>query len=160
MRDAETEEQSPEIPCLIVPMMNRPLLVPNASVAEVITYAKIRKVSGAPLWCLGVVEWRHIFLSLVSIEGLNEFPIVEPDLRSRILIMNGILGDPRLPFYAVMVHGIARSVRIKETDIIYEKTESGHVDLMNVNVLGDPLVVPDLDRIEQEIIEYQSVAAS
>ena len=156
----DIEEQLHEIPCLVVPMMNRPLLVPNASVAEVITYAKIRKVSDAPTWCLGVVEWRHIFLSLVSFEGLNDFPIIEPDLRSRILIMNGILGDPRLPFYAVMVHGIARSVRIKETDIIYEKTATGHVDLMNVNVLGDPLVVPDLDRIEQEIITYQSRAAS
>jgi chemosensory pili system protein ChpC len=160
MQNVEIEEQSPEIPCLIVPMMNRPLLVPNASVAEVITYAKIRKLSDAPPWCLGIVEWRHIFLSLVSIEGLNGFPVIEPDLRSRILILNGISGDPRLPFYAVMVHGIARSVRIKETDITYENTDTGFIDLMNVNVLGDRLVVPDLDRIEQEIIAYQSAAAS
>ena len=26
-----------EIPCLFVPMMSRPLLIPNASVAEVVT---------------------------------------------------------------------------------------------------------------------------
>ncbi len=146
-----------EIPCLFVPMMSRPLLIPNASVAEVVTYVKIRKVTPAPKWHLGVVEWRHIFLPLMSLEGLNDQPVVEPSVRSRILIINGILGDPRIPFYALMVHGIARSIRVKDSDLQYEESEVGPADLMNVIFLGDKLVVPNLEYIETKILEYQSL---
>jgi chemosensory pili system protein ChpC len=60
-----------EIRCVLVPVSNLRLLLPNATVAEVITYSKPEPVADAPEWLLGRIAWRGWRVPLVSFAQLT-----------------------------------------------------------------------------------------
>ena len=62
---ANTPEQ---IASLLIPMIGKPLLVPNVAVAEIVGWEQPEKAEGSPDWLLGEVEWRGVTLPVVSLE--------------------------------------------------------------------------------------------
>ncbi|MET0331534.1 MAG: chemotaxis protein CheW, partial [Dyella sp.] len=66
-----------EIRCVLVPVGTLRLLLPNASVAEVITMPLPEPVPGAPDWLLGRIAWRGWRMPLLSFGKLAG--AAEPD---------------------------------------------------------------------------------
>lgn len=141
-----------EIASLVVPLETKVLLLPNVSVAEIITKVAFKPVNNKPDWFLGRVDWRGVSVPFVSFEGLNGERIEEYSQGKRVLIINGTRGDVQLPFYAVQARGLPRLMRVRSGDIQNEVEGSGPAECFQAYILGQEVVVPDLDYIEDRIL--------
>lgn len=138
-----------ELPSLLIPMKGRPWLVPNIVVAEVIPLRQPDRPGHGPEWLLGWLHWREQDLPLVSYERLNESGPVAIGPEARIAIINTVSGQAR--FYAVVVQGIPRLLRVGKGDPVEEPGETGPAEAMYVQVGGDLATIPDLDAMERAV---------
>jgi chemosensory pili system protein ChpC len=143
------EDLPDEIPSLLVPMQGRPLLVPNILVAEVIALRQPDRPGKGAEWLLGWLNWRDAEVPLISFERINDSgkPYIGED--ARIAVLNTVSGKTR--FYALIVQGIPRQVKVARDDLVEEPVDSGPAEAMYVQVGGDLAVMPDLDAIERAL---------
>lgn len=137
-----------EVPSLMVPLLGRPLLVPNLALAEIVPFEQPFPAEGKPLWFLGSLPWRGVTIPVVSVVRMRgEDEEIPPD--ARIAVFNGVGGN--LPFYGVITHGIPRLVRVRAQDI--ESTDGMYTPLDDafVAVGGELAIIPNLLQIESVI---------
>ncbi len=143
-----------EIPSLIVPMQGRPWLIPNIMIAEVIPLRQPERPGQGAEWLLGWIDWRDEEVPLISFERLNESGAIHIGENSRIAVINTVTGQ--LPFYAVVIQGIPRQVRVQRNDPIEEPVESGPAETMYIQLGGELATIPDLDAIERALVSLQA----
>ena len=137
-----------QIASLLIPMVGRPLLVPNVTVAEIVNWRNPEVVTGMPSWVLGCVDWRGVNLPVLSIEAMNDPNLEDVDCGERLVVING-QGESKRPFYGLAVQGIPRLVRVFPDEIGEQETMSDDaVYDMLVMVSGERAIIPDL--IEEE----------
>ncbi|MBV1881090.1 MAG: chemotaxis protein CheW [Pseudomonadales bacterium] len=157
MKDAVIESSvklPSEVASLLIPMFDRPLLLPNVAVAEIIPYVEAVEDYATPDWHVGTVEWRRVNIPLLSVEALSGRPMPEVGEDARIAVINGVGDHTKLPFYAFVVAGIPRLVRVIEQEIGKEDKETGPAEKMFVQVSGEHAVILDLDFIEEKILGH------
>ena len=151
MSDAQIPD---DIPSLLIPMKGRPWLIPNIVVAEVIPLRQPDRPGHGPEWLLGWLNWREQELPLVSFEKLNESGQVAIGAEARIAVINTVAGHTR--FYAVVVQGIPRLLRVDKGDPVEEPGDTGPAESMYVQAGGDLAVIPDLDAVERAVAGLRS----
>lgn len=144
---AELPEQ---IASLLIPMIGRPLLLPNVAVAEIVTWDQPEKPEDSPEWYLGKVDWRGVDLPVVSLELMNNPEIEDAAQGQRLAVINGV-GECKLPFYAISVQGIPRLVRVYPEEMGNEEQSEDRAYDTLVMVSGERAVIPDLANVEREL---------
>jgi chemosensory pili system protein ChpC len=147
---------SPEtLNCLIVPLAEQHMLLPQHVVAEVLTQQFSRQVPGAPPWLTGVVEWRNEQVPVVSMETLMGTPVEQGNRLLRVLVMHGLEQFPGLAYYAVQVRGIPHPLKVFEHDVepLDAGAEAGVEFGYRVRASGVTCIIPRLERIETELQE-------
>jgi chemosensory pili system protein ChpC len=107
-----------EIRCVLVPVSNLRLLLPNATVAEVITYSKPEPVDNAPEWLLGRIAWRGWRVPLVSFAQLSKSDTGDSEASVRVAVLKALGGNPKLPFVAILTQGFPRLTTLNAELII------------------------------------------
>ena len=139
-----------EVASLLIPMVGRPMLLPNVAVAEIVSWVEPEKQDGAPEWFLGNVSWRGVDVPLVSLELMNDTDVDEAYSGDRIAVLNGVGGTKR-EFYAVSVQGLPRLIRVFGEEVSGEEKLSEPAYDMNVLVSGERAMIPDLDYVEKQV---------
>ena len=126
------------------------LLLPNASVAEVITFSDPEPVEHAPAWVLGQIRWRGWRLPLLSFSRFAEWSEDEASTGAKVVVLKALGGNPKLPYFALLSQGFPRLVTVsaaalQETHSVKELPLGIH-SLVTLN--GDPAAVPDLLSLE------------
>jgi chemosensory pili system protein ChpC len=143
--------------CLIVPLAEQHMLLPQHVVAEVLTQQFSRQVPGAPPWLTGVVEWRNEQVPVVSMETLMGTPVEHGNRLLRVLVMHGLEQFPGLAYYAVQVRGIPHPLKVSEHDV--EPLDDGaqaEADMQfgyRVRASGVTCIIPRMERIEAQLQE-------
>jgi chemosensory pili system protein ChpC len=156
-----SEQQLPrEIRCVLVPVGHLRLLLPNATVAEVITLPATETVDDAPDWLLGRIAWRGWRVPLVSFTKLVGAEEGDAELSPRVAVLKALGGNPELPFIAVVTQGFPRLTTLNAELII--PTHDGSVLPAGVKaevlVRDDVAVIPDLEGIEETLTALLAVA--
>jgi chemosensory pili system protein ChpC len=145
---------------VLIPLHERQILLPNAAVAEVMSYQQPEYAGDElPEWFLGHLAWRGVMIPVVSYEGLLGEAVVEPGYRGRILILNALGNHERLSHIGLAVHAIPSLVRVSADNVApVTPEESEHQPLIKQHVELDlsPAVIPDLDEIEHQVLEVIS----
>lgn len=126
------------------------LLLPNASVAEVITYSEPETVENAPHWLLGRVRWRGWRLPLLSFSRLAEWSVEEGQLGAKVAVLKALGNNPKLPFFAVLSQGFPRLVTVSR-EALAEAHDIKELPLgihSRVMLNDDAAVIPDLMSVE------------
>jgi chemosensory pili system protein ChpC len=144
-----------EIRCVLVPVGDLRLLLPNATIAEVVTHSTPEPVDGAPSWLLGRIAWRGWRVPLVSFTQLAGSAEGDAELVVRVAVLKALGGDPKLPFIAVLTQGFPRLTTLNAELII--PTHDGK-DLppgvrAHVLVRDDVAMIPDLEWIEASLLD-------
>lgn len=149
-----------EIRGVLVHVTGGRVLLPNATVAEVITFATPDKVANAPEWLLGRIAWRGWRLPLVSFSILAGFAEQERALNSRVAVLKALGGNPRMPYIAMATQGFPRLTTLSQDIIVPTGDENAHPPGVREQVLvrDDHAVIPDLDAIEAMVQEALAAA--
>lgn len=140
-----------EIASLLIPMMGRPMLLPNVAVAEIAPWEKPQARDKAPAWYLGDYHWRGINIPMISLELMNEPDMEDADQGSRVAVLNGV-GGTKNDFYAVCVQGIPRLVRVYPQEVGKEELPEDQPSFeLLVMVNGERAMIPNLDYVEQQL---------
>jgi chemosensory pili system protein ChpC len=149
-----------EIRGLMIPVTNGRVLLPNASVAEVITLSTPDKIPNAPDWLMGRINWRGWRLPLFSFSLLAGMALDEGSRGTRVTVLKALSGHPRLPYIAMLAQGFPRLTTLSP-EVMVPSNESMPTRpgvLMNVMVRDDQAVIPDLGQIEQLINDSLAAA--
>ncbi len=144
---------------LLIPMMREQILLPNASLAEIVAFSEAGVIENSPEWLLGMFPWRGLDVPLISFEALQGGQPAETGKRSRIAIFNTLSGNPDLPFFAVVVQGIPHLLMANQSVVtaVAEDTDDQEAVLAHVLIEAEPAIIPDLDRIESAILAEKSL---
>ena len=141
-----------QIASLLIPMVGRPLLLPNVAVAEIVSWDQPNKPDDTPDWYLGTVDWRGVDLPVVSLELMNSVEIDESDQGHRLAVINGV-GECKRPFYAISVQGLPRLVRVFPEELGSEEPSEDPAYDTILMVSGERAVIPDLAAVERQLNE-------
>jgi len=143
-------DNSQSLQCVMIPVNNRQLLLPNVSIAEVIDFDGTQTGANTPDWLIGFVEWRGLQLPVISYDAANDGELVVPgENRGRIIVLNTIgPGHARSPFMAMATQGIPSQARLDESQVKQLEAEPGPADLMQVEVDGETAWIPNLEYLE------------
>ncbi|MFO7642046.1 MAG: chemotaxis protein CheW [Candidatus Competibacteraceae bacterium] len=146
-------EDSSNLRCLLISVQSGQLVLPNNLVAEVLPFATPLQIEGAPHWVVGAMLWRNLTTPLVSLGRLVFRVTPEADLNSRIIILNTLGADSRLPHYGILGTSAPRPLNLRRQDI-QPDPEIPASEINRPGVLSwaryqeQPVIVPDLDAIE------------
>ena len=151
----------PDIRGVLISVSQGRLLLPNASVAEVITFSEPEPVENAPEWMLGQIRWRGWRLPLLSFSRFAGWSEEEASTGAKVVVLKALGGNPKLPYFAMLSQGFPRLVTVA-----YDALQDSHSvkelplgihSLVTLN--GDPAAVPDLMSLELLIDKALTKAA-
>ena len=137
------------------------LLLPNATIAEVLSYADPEPVADAPDWLLGRMRWRGWQLPLVSFSRFSGIAEDRGGLGSKVIVLKALGGDAKHPFFALLTQGFPRLVTVTEGSLVSDSDDAGVPEgvLARVRLNEDDALLPDLAAIEEKIAEALAIAA-
>ena len=145
---------SDEIRGVMIQVGDDRLLLPNATVAEVVTYSSPEIDTKAPDWLLGTVTWRGWRLPLISFSRLAGIGREDTFANTKIAVLKALGGDPKLPFIAVLTQGFPRLATVTPESLVPTDDEGHRAKgvLAEVLVRDDPAIIPDLATIESMVL--------
>lgn len=137
------------------------LLLPNATVAEVMSFAQPETVPGAPGWLLGLTRWRGWQVPLIGFSQLAGLADEQGSLSSKVLVLKALGGDPKAPYFAILSQGFPRLVTVSRAALGMrdDADELPSTVLAAVRLNEDDAYVPDLVAVEKLILDTLSAAA-
>ena len=152
-----------ELYCLLVPLAEDRLLVPRSCVTEVINYQAPTPLEGVPPWYLGTVAWGGRRVPLVSFEAACGRNVPRTSGRTRIVVMQGITAHAAAVggHFALLTQGFPQLVRLSP-DVVHADDSRSFVErspvICQVRMVNEYPLVPDFERIEQQIAEETRAA--
>lgn len=145
--------QQTSVHSLMIPLHGEELLLPNASVAEVIGYISPEPIGDAPEWLLGMIQWRECRVPLISYEIASANEKGRGQASSRIAILNTLNGNARIPYIAIATQGIPHLVVARDQNIsVISEVAAHRLSVLEIVEVDDQqAVIPDIDDLEDRL---------
>lgn len=147
-------EPKTELPVFVISLQKSHILIPNASVAEIIPYEPLQRVPETPDWFLGFLGWRGVQVAVTSLEMLTQkrasFSLVSVSSAS-IVILRALSSEDDFNYLAIVAQELPRLVRIKEDELFETGEEAEKTELMRARYGDEVIAIPDIDYVESEI---------
>ncbi len=146
-----------ELNCIMIPVGQRLLLLPNVCVAEVVGSSRIEVAETGPAWLIGFTGWRGETLPVVDFGRMASGPESEPIKPRCLVVMNRARRGDSAAFYAFAAESVPRMLQLTGQDLISAGSDLGELDVMHVEVGTETATIPDLDCVEREITVWSGV---
>lgn len=149
-----------EIRGVLVPAGSERLLLPNATVAEVLPQVAVEPIGDAPAWLRGRIEWQGWRVPLVSFSELAGMGDDTADGQGRIVVLKALGGDPALPYVALLAPAFPRLVSVPHDGLLADATEEPLPEgvLMRVLLGDETALLPDLEAVEARLADFLGAA--
>ena len=153
--------ESRDLRGLLMTVTNGRVLLPNASVAEVITFSEPERVSNAPERLFGRIRWRGWRIPLISFSLLAGMALEERVEGARVAVVKALDDPLRLPYIGVLTQGFPRLTTVSPDILVPNLDFSGERPgvLINLMLRDDQVVIPDLAAIESALRDVFANAA-
>ena len=154
-------DSAPIIRGVLIQVADARLLLPNATIAEVLSFAEPEAVADAPDWLLGRIRWRGWQLPLVAFSRFAGIAEERGGLGSKVIVLKALGGDPKHPFFALLTQGFPRLVTVTEAALAADSDDASVPEgvLARVRLNEDDALLPDLAALEERIGEALGIAA-
>ena len=126
------------------------LLLPNATISEVLSYAEPDPVDDAPDWLLGTIRWRGWRLPLVAFAPFTGQGPEQGGLGHKVIVLKTLGGQPTMPYFALLTRGFPRLVTVSR-ERLEDAGDSAPLApgvRASVRFNDEAALVPDIDGIE------------
>lgn len=138
---------------LLLPLSDRNLLLPSVALAELINQRPVEPRLGTPDWYLGDIIWRDLRLPLLSFETASSgTPPAAPTAGARVAVVNAVGGRPHLKFFALLLQGIPRPLKLDGT-LAPGGAPLAALELDSALAEGAVARIPDLVALEQKLAD-------
>lgn len=151
------DRTSSQITGLLLPLQGgQQLLIPNITMAELASsdtpYGEPAD-SGQPDWLSGTLGWRGQQIPLIRWERLQGQALEEDSSDWRFAVLNSLYSSYSGDFYALMVQGIPRMLRVNEGEPQAIETDNAQRPevLFEVDTEMGTATIPNLEWLEREL---------
>lgn len=144
------EPASQDIRGVLIQVAGARLLLPNATIAEVMSFSPPEPVEGAPDWLFGLTRWRGWQVPLIGFSQLAGIADEQGGLSSKVLVLKALGGTARTPYFAILSQGFPRLVTVSRAALVVDTADGGLPAVVQARVTlnEDDAFVPDLVAIE------------
>lgn len=142
------------IHCMLIPLQDHFLLLPNPTIAEVIPMPKIVPAELMPNYWLGRYHWRDKILPVIDIESMVEDKSSTVDDANKLCILHGINPKAEIEFYALPCFGTPQLIMLNET-VVNQTHDIDDSSFLHCQIkIGNKVAfIPHLDNIETRLNE-------
>jgi chemosensory pili system protein ChpC len=156
VQNNQVQKQITDISSMLLLIEDRLLLLPGVAVAEIVNFVPPEEDVDAepPAWYMGSIYWRNQRVPLVSLEAMIGGRRPATTGHCRIAVMNNVGASDQLRFFAILLRATPKLLRLTPDEIAVDNeriVEEG--EKMHVVVAGEEAVIPDIQYIEQKIVE-------
>lgn len=149
--DGWVPHESGDIRGVLIQIGGGRLLLPNATIAEVLSYAEPEAMDTSADWLLGRFRWRGWQIPLIAFSRLAGIGEEQPGLGSKVIVLKALGGDRRIPYFAILTQGFPRLVTVARSAL---EVEPGGEDLpvavqARLRLNNEPALLPDLLQVER-----------
>jgi chemosensory pili system protein ChpC len=152
---------SNDIRGVLIQVAGARLLLPNATIAEVLSFADPEPVENTPDWLLGRIRWRGWQLPLIAFSRLSGIAEEKGGLGSKVIVLKALGGNAKAPFFALLTQGFPRLVTVSRNALVEAEEDQPLPPGVRTRVLlnEDGALLPDLEQIETLIGQALAAAA-
>ncbi|KRG44796.1 chemotaxis protein CheW [Stenotrophomonas panacihumi] len=131
------------------------VLLPNATVAEVMSRVPVEPLGDAPRWLVGQIAWhgwKVPLLSFARLSGLGEEPAA---VNNKIVVLKALGGHATLPYFALLTASFPQLISVPRDGLLADASEEALPQGVHMRVLlgEQSALLPDLDAIESMVLE-------
>ena len=152
---AVVAQELSERSCVLIPLNDAALLLPNVCVAEILPWRRVKAVTGLPQWCLGLLGWRGEMVPVVRFERLNDEQFEDRKMARCMVVMNRTRVADGIPFYAIAAEGLPRMLQLAEDDLSNVPGKLGSAEIVSLRVGTETAVIPNLELLERSVSELK-----
>ena len=138
------------------------LLLPNATIAEVMSFADPEPIEDTPDWLLGRIRWRGWQLPLIAFARLSGIAEEQGGFGSKVIVLKALGGDPKFPYFALLTQGFPRLVTVSRDTLVTDTSiDEALPEGVQARVLlnENEALLPDLEHVELLISQALRQAA-
>jgi len=155
-------ENTQIIKCMILTLRRENVIVPSASIAEMVSVQGAMKVNNVPDWYVAKMRWHGVDVPLVSFEAAAGDGAKEVNQNTQIaMIYTASDDETRYPYIGLVVSGVPHVTQFSRDQIVVdpkssqdEKKHSMVVQKIRIN--GAAVSILDIDGIESMITEAET----
>ncbi|VAW66803.1 hypothetical protein MNBD_GAMMA10-2581 [hydrothermal vent metagenome] len=144
-----------QIKCIVLKVNDDALLMPNASVAEIVPIKNIINVANKPVWMLGYLDWRGNSVPLISFEAMGGVRM--PSLATgtvKAAVLFSIGEDKNIPYVSILMQGAPSIVSVREEDIMASEVVNNHPAIEEkIEIDGTAYSIVNIERLEELVKE-------
>jgi chemosensory pili system protein ChpC len=142
-----------KIKCIILKINDDELLMPNASVAEIVAIKNIINVANKPGWMLGYLDWRGHSVPLISFEamgGVRMPSLATGNVKAAVLFSIG--KNSSIPYMSILTQDTPKVMNVKADDLVANKEDVSHPAIEERVMMADcNYSIINLEKLENII---------
>jgi len=139
------------VPCMLIPLEQHYLLLPNTTIAEVIPMPNITTLDDKPSYWVGQYQWQTHAIAVIDLESLVEGKAQNSDQANKLCVLHSINRN-KLQAYALPCHGAPQLIHINESALrLVEDDTETHYLHCRTHIANKIAYIPNLDELEQII---------
>ncbi len=141
---------------MLLTLQSENVIVPNASVAEVVPSRDVTSVEDAPDWVLGKMKWRGTEVPLVSFEIAGDSSARATN-STQIAVLYSLDADSQYPYIGLAISGVPHISRFTREQIRSdENAQTSHpMVAQKIRVNGAAVSIVDIAAMEQMVSSAQ-----
>lgn len=144
------------IPCMLIPLQQHYLLLPNTIIAEVIPMPRNISAQHKSDYYLGQYQWHEDKIIILDLESLVENEENHSSEANKLCILYSINPDNKLPAYAVPCHGAPQLIHLNESALKLVDDDVVASEFLHCRThIGNKIAyIPDLDKLEERVLQH------
>ena len=150
------------IKCMILTLRSQNVLVPSASVAEMISAQGAKEVNDMPDWYVAKMRWHGVDVPLVSFEAASGESVKAVNQNTQIaMIYTASADESRYPYIGLVVSGVPHVTQFSRNQIVVDpdsllEVHSQPMVAQKTRINGAAVSILDIDGIESMIKEAEA----
>ena len=131
------------------------VLLPNATVAEVMSRVPVEPLADAPRWLVGQIAWHGWQVPLLSFARLSHLGEELAAVNNKIVVLKALGGHATLPYFALLTASFPQLISVPRDGLLADASEDALPQGVHMRVLlgEQSALLPDLDAIEAMVLE-------